>query len=60
MKLFNYDELVRVIGNVEDREERERNQEIVNIKEQYINLKRDIINSGILDDCYLPLLRPLV
>ena len=52
MKLFNYDELVRVIGNVEDREERERNQEIVNIKEQYINLKRDIINSGILDDWY--------
>ena len=52
MKLFDYSELIRVINNVEFREEREKTQEIMNIKEQYINLKKEIINSGILDDWY--------
>ena len=50
MKLFNYDELVRVIGNVEDREERERNNDLINLKEKYKTLKRTLIESGILDD----------
>ena len=52
MKLFDYSELIRVIDNVEEREEKERNNDLINLKEEYKTLKRNIIESGILDDWY--------
>ena len=50
MKMFNYSELIRVIGNVEKREENERNQALLSLKEKYYELERNVINSGILAD----------
>lgn len=50
MKLFDYSELIRVIDNVEIREEREKAMALVDLKERYRELKRTIIESGILDD----------
>ena len=50
MKLFDYSELIRVIDNVEIREEKERDMEIVCLKERYKRLENSIVESGILDD----------
>lgn len=52
MKLFDYSELIRVIGNVEKREEKERNVALMNLKDKYINLRDEMIESGIFDDWY--------
>ena len=50
MKMFDYSELVRVIGNVEIREERERCEGVLKLKERYEELERSLIESGIFDD----------
>ena len=50
MKLFDYSELIRVIDNVEIREEKEKAMALIDLKEKYRELKRTIIESGILDD----------
>lgn len=50
MKLFDYSELIRVIDNVEVREEREKVLEVLNLKEKSEKLERSLIESGILDD----------
>jgi hypothetical protein len=50
MKLFDYSELIRVIDNVEIREEQERVMGILKLKERYKELERYLIESGILDD----------
>ena len=50
MKMFDYSELVRVIGNIEIREERERYEGVLKLKERYTELERSLIESGILDD----------
>ena len=50
MKLFDYSELIRVIENVEIREEHERVMELLNLKNRYEELELSMIASGILDD----------
>ena len=50
MKMFDYSELIRVIDNVEIREEKERVMGVLNLKERYNELERSMIESGILDD----------
>lgn len=50
MKMFDYSELIRVIDNVEVREERERMNGILALKERCKELERSLIESGILDD----------
>lgn len=50
MKMFDYSELIRVIDNVEDREEKERMNGILTLKERYKELEHSLIESGILDD----------
>lgn len=50
MKMFDYSELVRVIGNVEIREERERYEGVLKLKERYEELERSLVKSGIFDD----------
>lgn len=50
MKMFDYSELIRVIDNVEIREEKERNKTLISLKEEYYKLERNLINSGILAD----------
>ena len=50
MKMFDYSDLIRVIDNVEIREEKEKVMALTNLKEKYRELKRSVINSGILDD----------
>lgn len=50
MKMFDYSELIRVIGNVEMREEKEKMMEILSLKEKYEKLEQSLIMSGILDD----------
>jgi len=50
MKLFDYSKLIRVIDNVEIREEREKAMELIDLKERYRMLERLILESGILDD----------
>lgn len=50
MKLYDYSELIRVIDNIEIREEREKTMDLINLKERYKELERTIIKSGILDD----------
>ena len=50
MKMFDYSELIRVIGNVEIREEKERVMGVIALKEKYNALEQELIESGILDD----------
>lgn len=50
MKMFDYSELIRVIGNVEMREEREAMMKVLSLKEKCMNLERSLIESGIFDD----------
>ena len=50
MKMFDYSELIRVIGNVEMREEREKMMEVQSLKEKYEELERSLVMSGIFDD----------
>ena len=50
MKMFDYSELIRVIDNVEIREEKERMNGIFALKERYKELEHSLIESGILDD----------
>ena len=50
MKLFDYSELIRVIDNVEVREEKERMDGILALKEKCKELECSLIESGILDD----------
>lgn len=50
MKLFDYSDLIRVIDNVEIREEEERMMGILKLKEKYHELERSLIASGMLDD----------
>lgn len=50
MKMLDYSELIRVIDNVELREEKERVMGLLAIKERYMELERSLIESGILDD----------
>lgn len=50
MQMFDYSELIRVINNVEIREENERIRGILKLKEKYEALERSIIESGMLDD----------
>ena len=50
MKVFDYSELIRVIDNVEIREEREKAIGLLNLKDKYNELERSLIKSGILDD----------
>ena len=50
MKMLDYSELIRVIDNVEIREEKERVMGLLDIKERYMELERSLIESGILDD----------
>lgn len=52
MKLFDYSELIRVIDNVEVREKNEKNVALMNLKDKYINLRDEMIESGIFDDWY--------
>ena len=50
MKMFDYSELIRVIGNVEMREERERVMALLSLKEKCEKLEQSLIESGIFDD----------
>ena len=50
MKMFDYSELIRVIGNVEMREEREKMMEILSLKEKCEKLEQSLVTSGIFDD----------
>lgn len=50
MKMFDYSELIRVIDNVEIREEKEKVMGVLKLKERYNELERSLIKSGILDD----------
>jgi hypothetical protein len=50
MKMFDYSELIRVIDNVEIREEKERVMGVLKLKEKCNELEHSIIKSGILDD----------
>lgn len=50
MKMFDYSELIRVIDNVEIREEKERVDGILKLKEKYAELERTLVASGIFDD----------
>ena len=50
MKMFDYSELIRVIDNVEIREEREKVMGVLKLKERYRELERSLIESGIFDD----------
>lgn len=50
MKMFDYSELIRVINNVEIREEHEKVMGVLKLKERYLELERSLIESGILDD----------
>lgn len=50
MKMFDYSELIRVIDNVEIREEKERVMGILKLKERCEELETSLIESGILDD----------
>ena len=50
MELYNYDDLIRVIGNVKSREENEKLQELFSLKEKYFELEKNLIQSGILED----------
>ena len=50
MKMFDYSELIRVIDNVEIREEKERAMGVLKLKEQCQALERSLIESGIFDD----------
>lgn len=52
MKLFDYSELIRVIGNVEKREEKEKYSKIIDLKDKYISIRDEMIESGIFDDWY--------
>ena len=50
MELYNYENLIRVIGNVEKREENEKLQGLFSLKEKYFELEKNLIQSGILED----------
>ena len=50
MKLFDYSELIKVIENVELREQKEKDMALTNLKERYKELEKTLINSGIFDD----------
>ena len=50
MQMFDYSELIRVIGNVEIREEKERVMGILELKKRCNELEQELIESGILDD----------
>ena len=50
MKMFDYSELIRVIDNVEIREEKEKVMGVFNLKERYNELERFMVESGMLDD----------
>jgi hypothetical protein len=50
MKMFDYSDLIRVIDNVEIREEREKYEGILKLKERYTELERSLVASGIFDD----------
>lgn len=50
MKLYDYSELIRVIDNVEMREEREKIQGILTLKEKCNALERSLVESGMFDD----------
>lgn len=50
MQMFDYSELIRVIDNVEIREEREKVMGVLKLKERYKELERSLIESGIFDD----------
>ena len=52
MKLFDYSELIRVIDNVEVREKNEKYVAFMNLKDKYISLRDEMIESGIFDDWY--------
>ena len=52
MKLFDYSELIRVINNVEVREKNEKHVALMNLKDKYISLRDEMIESGIFDDWY--------
>lgn len=50
MKMFDYSELIRVIDNVEMREEREKMMALLSLKEKCEKLERSLVESGIFDD----------
>jgi hypothetical protein len=50
MKMFDYSELIRVIDNVEIREEKERVMGVLKLEEKCRELERSLIESGMLDD----------
>ena len=50
MKMFDYSELIRVIGNVEMREEREKMMALLSLKEKCEKLEQSLVESGIFDD----------
>ena len=50
MKMFDYSGLIRVIDNVEIREEKERVMDLLKKKEKCNKLERFLVESGILDD----------
>ena len=50
MKMYDYSELIRVIDNVEIREEKEKAMELLSLKDRYNRLERNLVESGILDD----------
>lgn len=50
MKLFDYSKMIRVIDNIEIREEKEKAMHVLNLKEKYNELERSMVESGILDD----------
>ena len=50
MKLFDYSELIRVIDNVEMREEKEAAMKVLSLKEKCVKLEHSLIESGIFDD----------
>lgn len=50
MKMFDYSELIRVIGNVEMREEKEAMMKVLSLKEKCMNLEHSLVESGIFDD----------
>ena len=52
MKLFDYSELIRVIGNVEKREEQEKYSNLIDLNNKYISLRDEMIENGIFDDWY--------
>jgi hypothetical protein len=52
MKLFDYSELIRVIDNVEVREKNKKHIALMNLKDKYISLRDEMIESGIFDDWY--------